>query len=109
MSRRGNCEDILLNIVAATAIQEHSLQPGAASSSPGGPGGRRLLLGEVEPPERRLPQAVWVQPSRRLDISLLSGVGISRAAQHAGSAAGVAALCFFYSAELAPFNTFELA
>ncbi|PRW33720.1 Solute carrier family 35 member G1 [Chlorella sorokiniana] len=68
-----NCEDLLLNWAAAEGIRENFLaaQPipplGKPQQAPAGP-------------ERWPPHAVWVQPSRRLDISLLSGLrtGISR-------------------------------
>lgn len=80
--REKNCEDILFNYVAATAIQEslhqgqqpqQKQQPGAAAGLP--------------------PHAVWSQPSRRLDISFLSGVGISKSGHvHEGARGEVAQL-----------------
>lgn len=82
VSQKTNCEDLLLNWVAAEAIRVRLL---AAQPVP--------PLGQPQPqlgqqaPERWPPHAVWVQPSRRLDISLLSGlrVGISRGrAAHEG-------------------------
>ncbi|KAI7840926.1 hypothetical protein COHA_005357 [Chlorella ohadii] len=68
-----NCEDLLLNWAAAEGIRESFLaaQPipplGQPQQAPAGP-------------ERWPPHVVWVQPSRRMDISLLSGLrtGISR-------------------------------
>lgn len=64
VSRLLNCEDILLNFVAAAAIQEQQQQ------QQGGSGSQQAAA---------LPHAVWAQPGRRLDISILSKVGISRA------------------------------
>lgn len=74
MSQHTNCEDILLNFVAAAAIRELPTAGAAAAA------------GE-DPPSRWPPYVLWVQPSRRLDISLLSGVGLSRgrAAHEGGS------------------------
>lgn len=76
-----NCEDLLLNWVAAEGIRERYL---AAQPIP--------PLGQPQQaqagPEHRPPHVVWVQPSRRLDISLLSGLqtGISRRrAAHEGA------------------------
>lgn len=80
-----NCEDLLLNWVAAEGIRERYLaaQPipplGQPQQAPAGP-------------ERWPAHVVWVQPSRRLDISLLSGLqtGISRRrAAHEGAHLGV--------------------
>ncbi len=76
-----NCEDLLLNWAAAEGIRESYLaaQPipplGQPQQAPAGP-------------ERWPPHVVWVQPSRRMDISLLSGLrtGISRRrAAHEGA------------------------
>ncbi|PRW57258.1 glycosyltransferase family 64 C5-like [Chlorella sorokiniana] len=58
-----NCEDILFNYAAAAAIQE-----GSQLLEPQQQGGAAELQ----------PHAVWSQPSRRLDISFVSGVGISK-------------------------------
>lgn len=84
-----NCEDLLLNWAAAEGIRESYLaaQPipplGQPQQAPPGP-------------EHWPPHVVWVQPSRRLDISLLSGLrtGISRQrAVHEGAGAGRVERC----------------
>lgn len=64
VSELTNCEDLLLNFVAAAAVAQR--QPAAGSS-----------LG-------RLPHALWAQPSRRLDLSSLSGVALSKKGKHEG-------------------------
>lgn len=112
VANRTNCEDILLNWVAAAAIWER--HGAAATALPATPaavqaqgasagGGSGLRLDPLQLAQREaqreaaqprwLPQALWAQPSRRLDISFLSGVGISRGrAAHEGAwpAAGLA-------------------
>jgi hypothetical protein len=71
VSRLLNCEDILLNFVAAAAIGEQH----------GGRGGEQQAA--------LPPHAIWAQPGRRLDISILSKVGISRAgASHTSKQGG---------------------
>lgn len=96
-----NCEDLLLNFVTAAAIRDQGKQQistsaarttagaqqdssaaaaghadGAAADPPALPGAGVL---------RWPPHVLWTQPGRRLDISVLSGVGISRGtAVHGG-------------------------
>ena len=94
-----NCEDILLNFVAAAAIQEQQqltqpVDPAGgtavnASAALAAPAEQQAGSGS----RRRPPSALWVQPSRRLDISFLSGVGISRRrAVHEGEPGQAAAV-----------------
>lgn len=99
VSRRMNCEDLLLNFVAAAAIRgdagsgsgdapaaaaapgdaaEAEASAGGAAAAAAGAAAAAAASG-LEAGARRLPPHVrWVQPSRRLDISPLSGVGLSR-------------------------------
>lgn len=97
VSARTNCEDILLNVVAAAAIRGSITRPGqqpAAVAGEAAAGEAAVAVAaaagpEGSPgPERWPPHVVYVQPSRRLDISLLSGVGLSQgrgASEHLGA------------------------
>lgn len=99
-----NCEDILLNFVVAAAIRKRQRQPRqplgleaglSAAEAAGDAHGNNSAAGHVQQKEhhqqqkgklgRQLPHVVWSQPSRRLDLSAFSGVGISKArAKHLG-------------------------
>ncbi|EFN53696.1 hypothetical protein CHLNCDRAFT_136508 [Chlorella variabilis] len=93
-----NCEDILLNFVVAAAIRKRQRQPRqplgleaglSAAEAAGDAHGNNSAAGHVQQKEhhqqqkgklgRQLPHVVWSQPSRRLDLSAFSGVGISKA------------------------------
>lgn len=70
VARLTNCEDILLTCVAAGALLETQQQQQQQQKELGSKGSREQ--------QRRRGHVSWMQPSRRLDISFLSGVGISK-------------------------------
>lgn len=74
MTPRTNCEDILLNFVAAAAIREQQAAAGATPVPENAAAGGNASSAAAQWP----PHVVWAQPSRRLDVSFLSGVGLSR-------------------------------
>ncbi|GAB4816109.1 hypothetical protein N2152v2_003155 [Parachlorella kessleri] len=77
VDRLFNCEDILMNFVlAAHSRTNHSTSP-ASSSRDGHAAGS---LDSMDTTSSRSPQptVLYVRPRRRLDVSQLSGVGLSR-------------------------------
>lgn len=88
MLKEKNCEDILFNYAAAAAIRDAS-HSGASQQQQQQQRSRQQLQQLDEQAGGLPPHAVWSQPSRRLDISFLSGVGISKSGSiHEGAWAG---------------------
>ena len=69
-----NCDDILLNFVAAN-LSRAAASAAAAARAGDGDSSRRLGAAEVAEAEVLLPPVQLMRPQRRIDVSRLSGVG----------------------------------
>jgi hypothetical protein len=74
-----NCDDLLLNFVAANlsraAATAAATAGAAAAGDEDGDGSRRLASAAKQPAEVLLPPVQLMRPQRRIDVSRMSGVG----------------------------------